>query len=610
MESPDKKIIETELARIAQLVLPGLQKETIAEKTDLFNGSAGIILFYLRLYDYYKQQHYLDVCITASDTLLWHPKVVQQQYYTLYTGATGLLYLCVKMYEATTYQRYLDRALELTAHFRDDIPEGVLQDDWLSGHAGNMFMLTYLHAYTQDETLLPVIRSLTDKLVQQARPALKGWRWGHMKMSYDSLTGFSHGASGIAYALMQVSAYFRDEGLQYLAEQALEYEMQYYDAAAGNWLDLRLTSTCLEREDFFHWDIRRFREDAADTNTWAHGAAGIGIARLFAHRQTSRPKYLQQVEDALQRSLKDAQLLQRGDFTLCSGYGGIVLLLLQAAQVLGRPALRQTAQVIASAAVRYREVHGTYNSYVPTMMQDPGLFSGLAGVGYLLASVLMPYNEDAVLHPVIGINRQASPLYAPGAVKQQLFARYYPHTFALLKTHGWTLPDTENIHTLEDHLQHAISTLPGESRVRVTDCFAFEQQLTSLWREHKGLLYYTRRKEIVGDLPESAPDKVLQLKWTVVEQVLLCRTQWQWDQQERAGEAGEYYYLLQAYEYGVAVYPVGKLTAAIFDHLQGGYTLEEILLRCFNTADREQALSALVAQTLSMRRQGFIQPVS
>ncbi|MBC9911743.1 lanthionine synthetase LanC family protein [Chitinophaga varians] len=610
MESPDKKIIDTELRRIAQAVLPALQPATIAEKTDLFNGSAGVILFYLRLYEYYREQAYLETCITAADTLLYHPKVLQQQYYTFCTGATGLLYTCIKMYEATGHRRYLDRALELTAHFRDGILHGVLQDDWLSGHAGNMFVLTYLHAHTQEGSLLPLVRSLTDILIQQARVAPNGLRWGHVKMSYDCLTGFSHGASGIAYALMQVAAYFRDEGLQFLADQALEYEMQYYDATARNWLDLRLTNTCLERDDFFHWDIRRFRKDAADTNTWAHGAAGIGIARLAAYKQIPQPAWLQHVEDALLRTMEDAQLSQRGDFTLCSGYGGMVSLLLQAAEILQRPVLRETAMAMALRAIRYYHRHATYNSYVPTMMQDPGLFSGLSGVGYMLVSVLMPFREDGVLHPVIGADRHTAPLYAAGALKQQLFSKYYGGTFHQLNKTGWTLPDVHNIATLEEILLQAIHALPEERHAQVMDCFTFEQQRTSLWKEHRGLLYYTKRKEMFGALQQPAPEMLLQMQWTVVEQVRLCCTQWPWNDPEAPGEAGEYYYLLQADEYGVAAFPAGKLTATIFDHLQGGYTLEEILVRCFNVADREQAVAALVTQTLSMQRQGFIQPVS
>lgn len=609
MESPDKLLLDTELRRIAAAVLPALQPDVIAAKTDLFNGSGGVILFYLRLYEHYKEQHYLDVSITAADTLLYHPEIMQQQYYTFCTGATGLLYLCVKLYEATGRRRYLDRAIALTAHFKEGIQQRVQQDDWLSGHAGNIFVLTYLYAHTQEGSLLPLLRSLTDTLIQQARVAPEGLRWGHVKMSFDSLTGFSHGASGMAYAWMQVAAYFRDEGLQYLAGQALDYEMQYYDPTARNWLDLRLTNTCIGRENFFHWDIHRFREDAAATNTWAHGAAGAGIARLLAYKMLPRAEWRVQLQDAVERSLEDAQQLKRGDFTLCSGYGGIVFFLLQAAEALQQPDLQQAAQILALQAVRYYHTYGTYNSYVPTMMQDAGLFSGLSGVGYMLASLLMPFRDDSVLHPVIPAGRQVPPLYAAGEVKRRLFLKYYPHTMRLLMATGWTLPDVPGIGMLETMLQKAVAALPEEHRRQAADAFAFEQQRTALWKEHRGLLYYTRRNEFTGGMPEATAEALLRMKWVVMEQVRLCRTHWQWDQQELASAAGEYCYLMQNHAYGVAVFPVGKLTAAIFDHFQGGYTLEETLVRCFNVADRQQAVTMLVAQTLSLLRQGFIKPV-
>src|SRR5690606_36638977 len=109
----------------------------------------------------------------------------------------------------------------------------------------------------------------------------------------------------------------------YLAEEALAYEMLYYDAAASNWLDLRLTSTRLEEADIMDWQTDRFRKYASDANSWAHGAAGVGIARLYAWQVTGKDCYLQQAQAALQRCLEDARQLPRGDVTLCSGYGGI-----------------------------------------------------------------------------------------------------------------------------------------------------------------------------------------------------------------------------------------------------------------------------------------------
>ncbi|WP_212005924.1 lanthionine synthetase LanC family protein [Chitinophaga sp. HK235] len=604
----DIQIIETELQRIAAVLLPAIQPEAVTQRTDLFNGSAGVLLFYLKLYEHYQDPAYLQTCISAADTLLYHPGILQQQYYTLYTGATGLLYLCIKMYETTGRQHYLDRALLLVAHFREGILQGVVQDDFLSGHAGNIFVLTYLHAHTQQEELLPIIKALADTMVLHARIAPQGLKWGHVKMSYDCLTGFSHGASGIAYGLLQAATYFQDEGLYYLATQALDYEMQYYDPETRNWLDLRLTSTHLRQEDILSWQLSRFREYASDTNTWAHGAAGVGMARLYAWQLFQRPDWLQQVLDALQRALEDAQLLKRGDFTLCSGYGGIVFFLLQAAVVLEQPDLRLTAQQIALQAVHYYLLHGTYNSYVPTKPLDPGLFSGLAGVGYMLLSALMPFREDTILHPVIrGTSQQAiSPLYAPGEIKQRLFSRYYPNTVKQLSQHGKNLPDAADIHTWEILLQQEAAAMSSATR----DCFAFEYQLTAMWKAHQGLLCHMRRKELLmadaGRLQDSPQDIWLHTVFVPVEQVQLCHTQWPWHLQEDMMDAGDYYYLLQSHEYGISVFPVGKLTAVIFSNLQHGRILQDIITLLFGQTAGEQAVATVIAQTSVMIQQGFI----
>ncbi|HEY8918707.1 MAG TPA: lanthionine synthetase LanC family protein, partial [Chitinophaga sp.] len=459
----DKAIVEEEVFRIAAQLLPVIHPDVVVNSnqgTDLFNGSAGVILFYLRLYDHCKDPLYLQVCEQAAAVLLENPAIHRQQYFTLYTGATGLIYLCIKMYEATAAEKYLNHALLLLQHFEPGILQQVVQDDFMSGHAGNIFLLTYLHAHTENDSVKSLTRSLTDKLIQQARIAPQGLRWGHVKRSYDCLAGFSHGASGIAYALLQAAQYWEDEGLTYLAEQALHYEMLYYDAAANNWLDLRLTSTHLYEADIMDWQAAGFRKYVSDANAWAHGAAGVGLSRLYAWQLTRNPSYLQQVNQALERCLKDVQQLQRGDFTLCSGYGGLASFLLQAAGILQRPQLRLAAQQTALAAVQFYRQQGVYNTYVPDANNDPGLFSGLAGVGYFLVDTLLPYKEDAITHPTIYSTprKKRVPLYAPGEVKKKLFLRYYSRTILLLQEQErWQ--DANNIPALEAILQRHIALL-------------------------------------------------------------------------------------------------------------------------------------------------------
>jgi len=393
----DKQTVEAALFHITDNLLHTISPDNIHTHLEtggspgLFNGTSGVILCCLRLYECYRVPACLDACESATAALLQHPAVLQQEYFTLYTGATGLLYLCIRMYEVTGRRSYLSHALELLKHYEQGILEKVVQDDLISGHAGNIFLLTLLHAHTKQDHLLTLIRRLTDTMIHQARIAPQGLRWGHVKRAFDALTGFSHGASGIAYALLQAAAYFKDEGLYYLAKEALAYEMLYYDELTANWLDLRLTSTRVSDDDLLRWGPSVFRKYASNVNSWAHGAAGIGLARLCAWQLTGENSYKEHIEFIIQRCLQDLQELKRGDFTLCSGYGGVAAFLSYAAVALHRPALHIPVRQTALAAVRYYEQHGTYNSYIPGNNNDPRSFLRYGRCGLPAAERFVPW---------------------------------------------------------------------------------------------------------------------------------------------------------------------------------------------------------------------------
>ncbi|WP_044219766.1 lanthionine synthetase LanC family protein [Chitinophaga pinensis] len=570
----DEQVIAAALLDLAEKLLPAIQPDTIAADlhngapVDLFNGKAGIIVFYLRLAEY--DPGYLPVCTAAADVLLYHPAISEQAFFTLYTGATSLVYLCIQLYEATGDQRYLERGLALVAHYQEGILQKVVQDDFISGHAGNLLVLTQLHAYTKDDSLRVLIRQLADKLVAHARIAAQGLRWGHLKRSYDCLTGLSHGAAGIAHALLQVAVYFEDEGLRYLAMQSWAYEMKYYDPVFKNWLDLRLTSTHLQETDIMGWQIADFRRYISDVNAWAHGAAGIGLSRMYAWGISGEAHFAAESEWALTRCLQDADTLMRGDFTLCSGYGGIGMFLMEAGAVFDRPVLRQTAQRIAMAAIRYFEAHGTYNSYIKDAQDDPGLFSGLAGVGYLLVSVLLPYKENTVMAPLISRNRKDVPLYEKGEVKRALFSRYYEKS---LQQYPAALI-ANDMHELEQLL---------EKEMGDQDCFRYEKSLADVWRSHSGWLCYQQRNRLLEKrnsyLLQENDRVLLQTVFVPVPELMVCATDHAWhgeavtNQQESTG----YYYVHIAHVQGVSTFPVNQFTAMLLKAFEGQLPLLQLI---------------------------------
>ena len=96
-----------------------------------------------------------------------------------------------------------------------------------------------------------------DLLLSEACRNDKGWSWKTIP-SVRNLTGFSHGASGIAWALLELynvtgEARFRDAALE-----AFRYERHCFNPTEQNWPDFR------DRQTSF-------------PVYWCHGAAGIAL---------------------------------------------------------------------------------------------------------------------------------------------------------------------------------------------------------------------------------------------------------------------------------------------------------------------------------------------
>ena len=89
-----------------------------------------------------------------------------------------------------------------------------------------------------DRTLAAAIRC-GDRLLARARPMTRGIGWLPKGLGTRPLAGFSHGAAGIAWALLELAAWSGEERFRAAAHAAIAYERTLFSAEAGNWLDLR-----------------------------------------------------------------------------------------------------------------------------------------------------------------------------------------------------------------------------------------------------------------------------------------------------------------------------------------------------------------------------------
>lgn len=622
---PDKHLFEEEVYRIAETLLASLQRDEdgsywqrrrtdesgtaqlLPETTDIFNGSAGTLLFFLALYRYRPDIRYIDCCDRVLSRLLKKTYAAAPAYYTFYTGATGLIYVCINMYEVTRSYRYIEEAIQLACYLEQGFSSGVVKDDLLSGHAGNLLVITYLYAHSGAPSLLRIIRQIGDILINHARIADAGLKWDNEKFAYDSLTGFSHGAAGIAYALLETGRYFNDEALCWLGEQALAYEMQYYDTEKNNWMDLRVNSLQIPREEIAGWDLVSFKKRMSDACSWAHGATGASLARLSAYQLTGDALYAEHVKLGIQRTLQDVSSPTRSNYTLCSGYGGHILLLLKASQVLGDASLYAQAATYAHDALRFYRQHGTYNTYSAATHDDPALLSGLAGMGYLYLQFLHSYDGNTVLHPVIPRNVKdhgSFALYDVTAVKAEVLGSHFKQTLSLLKAGAVQWKEVPDMQELERCLVRQVYDGPDEE---LQAAFAFESAMTALWKMHKGMLCYRKKaqqQQIISRKILQNDDHILLNKTLVV-----CS-------HVKTHSDGSGYKVMYCHEQGVSVLPVNRLAGLVLSQLQCPGTTAGVITSVVSihfpgqsAAIQEQVSQTIIEQVRSLLQYGLITPV-
>jgi len=201
-----------------------------------------------------------------------------------------------------------------------------------------------------------------------------GWSVGAVSsLRRPPLTGFSHGAAGMAAALAGLAQATGAQRFADAAQRAVAYERSVFDAERGNWPDFRSNN-----------DANEFML------SWCHGAPGILLSRLVleasglgdavmeAERQVARQSTL---------AMLDEIAATRHDYAahLCCGALGLTSLLQVDAQVSGAP-LSPRVSAAESKVISNAIANGGYTFFsVDTgSLNLPGLYTGKAGVALAL----------------------------------------------------------------------------------------------------------------------------------------------------------------------------------------------------------------------------------
>jgi lantibiotic modifying enzyme len=347
----------------------------------LYSGAAGVSAFLAHLHVVTGNRSVRDVALGGLRQALAIARRDLPR--GLFTGAPGVALNVRRAAELLDAPALAADALSLADAALAELPS---ENGLLDGAAGEAIAFLRLATATGRPRYAEAAMRLGEGLLAAARPEQTGWSWPSAAQSgVRNLTGFSHGAAGVAYAFLLL--YQATGGSMYCkgAQAAFAYERAHYDTVQQNWPDFRELNAAAA---------------PGFPVLWCHGAAGIALSRLAGWRLLGDERCREEARvalvttrTALRRDLEDPP----ASFCLCHGTAGNADVLLAGASLLGEKAGSGRAVVEEAARMgqeRY-QARGSWPCGVPDG-QSPSLMLGLAGIGMFFLRL----NDQALSTPL------------------------------------------------------------------------------------------------------------------------------------------------------------------------------------------------------------------
>jgi type 2 lantibiotic biosynthesis protein LanM len=352
---------------------------------DLYDGLPGITLFLSYLGAVTQEARYTRLARAAMAALGHHLKRNRQHLKSIgaFDGWGGIIYTLAHLGALWDDAGLLAEAEQIV----DLLPPLIEQDDQLDiigGVAGCIGGLMSLYHCAPSQKVLDTAIQCGDRLLARAQPMESGVAWITPIPATKPLAGFSHGAAGIAWALLQLYKLTGEERFRATALQAEAYERSLFSRENENWPDLRKLDTAGQTTD---------EDQYSFLTTWCYGAPGIGLARLSSIKQVDGAAIRAEIDTSLKTTMNHGFGLNH---SLCHGDIGNLELLLQASLVLDKPEwhfqVERIAAMILDSFDRYGWLCGN-----PQRVESPGLMTGLAGIGYGILRLAEPSRVPSVL---------------------------------------------------------------------------------------------------------------------------------------------------------------------------------------------------------------------
>jgi lantibiotic modifying enzyme len=306
---------------------------------------------------------------------------------SFFSGAPGIAWVAAACGTAGVGDGLVDRGLGIMLDSTRGEPAESEELDVVSGTAATIVAWLDFHARYDEPALLEAAVMAGDRIIAKAQrePAGVSWTLGSMPTSHN-LTGFGHGASGYAWALLELYAATGENRFRDTALDAFRYERACYDAERENWPDYRESDEQPGAEPGF-------------TVAWCHGAAGIGLVRVRAAQLLGDGQLRAEADAALRTVSRSWQEAAGGsNYSLCHGAAGNADLALLAGHVFDDDDARALATAIGDSGIdRYERARMVWPGGVTGGGESPTLMLGSAGTGYFYLRLFDPTLPSVLL---------------------------------------------------------------------------------------------------------------------------------------------------------------------------------------------------------------------
>jgi type 2 lantibiotic biosynthesis protein LanM len=361
--------------------LDNRKMELIPAFYDVYCGMPGEVLFLSQLHRVCGDEKYQVLAHKALNTLLFKVDGAKNiiRSLGLYIGWGGIISMLTHLAEIEKNNTYFEKI----EYYFDEIDfKALIAADksfaLIKGSAGFALACAEYYLASGSARGLQLAKAAADHLISNKNTDYPGYSW--LINSAVPLSGVAHGASGFAMAFAKLYEATNDAQYKVVCLKALEYERSLFVPEMQNWRDCR---------DFAS---KMANGRVVCSVAWAHGAPGIGLARLALIRAgISTPEIVQDLEIAIRTTFEkgfgDSHSLIYGSF------GNLDLLL--GCKRDAPPEMAQYAEQVAIRLLQEIDVNGWQlgeRNFHPL-----GLMIGVTGIGYQCLRMAFPDQVPSLL---------------------------------------------------------------------------------------------------------------------------------------------------------------------------------------------------------------------